>query len=74
VTDTTTNAEVSEGVKKLGAGDFSGAIILVRGTSYADIPGLRANYATDEKLANSLLGLKPESVKETVKRVLAKAI
>ncbi|OKL57984.1 hypothetical protein UA08_06859 [Talaromyces atroroseus] len=70
VIDTTTDKEISDGVKKLSVGDFSGALTLVRGTSFADVPGLRANYATDEKLANSLLGLKPESVKETVKRVL----
>ncbi|KAJ6043999.1 uncharacterized protein N7446_002196 [Penicillium canescens] len=44
-----------EAVKKLGAGDFSGTFTLVRGTSYANTPGLRANYAKDEKLANGLL-------------------
>ncbi|KAF5861524.1 hypothetical protein ETB97_012850 [Aspergillus alliaceus] len=72
VTDTTTDAEVSEAAKKLSVGDFSGAFTLVRGTSYATTPGLRANYAKDEKLANGMLGLKQESVKETVKQVVSK--
>lgn len=73
VIDTTTDAEVSKAVKRLGEGDFGGAFTLVRATTYANIPGLRANYATEEKLSNSLLGLKPESVKETIKRVLNKS-
>jgi ABC-type transport system involved in cytochrome bd biosynthesis fused ATPase/permease subunit len=72
VTDTTTDAEVSEAVKKLSAGDFSGAVALVRATSFGNTPGLRANYVKDEKLANDSLGLKLGSVKDTVKRVVSK--
>jgi hypothetical protein len=72
VTNTSTDSEVSEAVKKLSAGDFSGACTLVRGTSYANTPGLRANYAKYEKLANGLLGLKKQSVRESVVRVVDK--
>jgi len=70
VTDTTTDKEVSAAFEKLGKGDFSGAFALVRGTSYASTPDIRANYVRDETLSNDLLGLKLESVKETVARVV----
>ncbi|KAH8691615.1 hypothetical protein BGW36DRAFT_349712 [Talaromyces proteolyticus] len=70
VANTTTDEQVSEGVEKLGKGDFSGALILVRATSFSNKEGLRANYAKDEELANDLLGLKLESVEETVARVV----
>ncbi|KAH6713520.1 NmrA-like family protein [Leptodontidium sp. MPI-SDFR-AT-0119] len=70
VTDTTTTREVAEASEKLGKGDFSGAFTLVRATSFANIPGLRANYGRDEDLSNELLGLKFGSVKETVSRVV----
>ncbi|PCG93416.1 Hypothetical protein PENO1_082510 [Penicillium occitanis (nom. inval.)] len=72
VIDTTSDAQKSEAFKRLGDGDFSGAFILVRATSYANDPALHANYATDEDLSNDLLGLEPESVKQTIKRVLSK--
>ena len=72
IIDTTSDAQKSEGFKRLGDGDFSGAFILVRATSYANDPALHSNYATDEELSNDLLGLEPESVKQTVKRVLSK--
>ncbi|RHZ46911.1 aromatic alcohol reductase [Aspergillus thermomutatus] len=72
VNATTTEEQVGEGVRKLDAGDFSGAFTLVRATSFGNIPGLRANYAKDETLANGILGLELESVKDTVERVVAK--
>ncbi|KAB8260635.1 hypothetical protein BDV32DRAFT_158704 [Aspergillus pseudonomiae] len=68
---TTTEDQVDEGFKKLGAGDFSGAFQLVRATCYGNTPGLQANYAKDVTLANDVLGLKLESVRDTVKRVVA---
>ncbi|KAF5864194.1 hypothetical protein ETB97_008400 [Aspergillus alliaceus] len=68
---TTTEEQVGEAVKKLGAGDFTGAFALVRVTSYGNIPGLRANYVKDETLANEVLELKLETVKDTVKRIVA---
>ncbi|KAL2867810.1 aromatic alcohol reductase [Aspergillus lucknowensis] len=71
VTRTTTDAEVSEGTRKLGEGDFSGALALVRATSFGDLSGLGANYAKDRVLANELLGLKGESIRETVERVVS---
>ncbi|KAK9235016.1 hypothetical protein V1525DRAFT_411243 [Lipomyces kononenkoae] len=70
VTDTTTDKQVSEGLEKLGKGDMTGALILVRATSLGNTPNLRANYVRDEQLANDILGLKLESVEETVKRVV----
>ncbi|KAE8383634.1 hypothetical protein BDV26DRAFT_93810 [Aspergillus bertholletiae] len=66
---TTTEEQVDEGFKKLGAGDFSGALHLVRATCFGNTPGLQANYAKELVLANDLLGLKLESVRDTVKRV-----
>jgi len=70
VTDTSTDKQVSEGMEKLGKGDMSGAFVLVKATSLGNTQNLRANYVRDEQLANDLLGLKMESVEETVKRVV----
>lgn len=73
VRNTTTDKEVSESFKKLEKGDYSGLYTLGLATSFGKIPGLRANYVRDEDLANELLGLKMESVKETVARVVSKS-
>lgn len=70
VTDTSTVKEVAEASEKIGKGDFSGAYALVRATSFANTPGLRANYVRDEELSNELLGLEFGSVEETVSRVV----
>lgn len=72
VNKTTTNIQVTEGVKKLAAGDFSGAFSLVRATVYGNTPGLHSNYAKEEKLGNDVLGLQLEPVSDVVKRVLNK--
>ncbi|KAK9368225.1 hypothetical protein V1509DRAFT_102670 [Lipomyces kononenkoae] len=72
VNPTTTDSQVTEGVKKLTAGDFSGALQLFRATVFGNTPGLHANYATEEKLANNVLGLSMEDVKDVVKRVVNK--
>ncbi|KAJ5594300.1 uncharacterized protein N7459_000508 [Penicillium hispanicum] len=72
VNETTTDSQVEEGQKKLQAGDFGGALILVRATVFSNTPGLRANYIKEEQFANSLLGLKIESIEDTVKRVVGK--
>ena len=69
---TTTNEQVTEGSKKLQAGDFEGALQLVRAIPYGTFPGLDSNYAKDRVLANGLLGLKEESVQETIQRVVDK--
>ncbi|KAL3483244.1 hypothetical protein BJX62DRAFT_249661 [Aspergillus germanicus] len=74
VVSTTTEAEVDEATKKLGQGDFSGALTLVRATAFSNLPALGANYAKDRKLANDLLGLKGESVQETIDRVVKAAL
>jgi uncharacterized protein YbjT (DUF2867 family) len=72
VTETTTDTQVAEALRKLGAGDFSGAFTLVRSTVFGNTDGLHANYAADEKLANDILGLSLEDVKDVVKRVVNK--
>lgn len=70
VTETTTAQETDAAGKKLARGDFSGALTLVRATVFGNTPGLHSNYARDETLANDVLGLPLESVRETVERVL----
>ncbi|KAJ5477207.1 hypothetical protein N7539_007351 [Penicillium diatomitis] len=67
---TTTEQELSESRKKLTVGDFSGALGLVRATSFGKIPGLHADYVKSGLIANDLLGLKQESVEGTVSRLL----
>ncbi|KAJ5220079.1 NmrA-like family protein [Penicillium chermesinum] len=71
VTRVKTDEVVSEAQKQLAAGDFNGAFSLVRAMVVGNIPGLRANYVKDTDLANDLLGLKLETVEETVKRALS---
>ncbi|KAL5333976.1 hypothetical protein BJX70DRAFT_391753 [Aspergillus crustosus] len=73
VNNVTTDTEVSEAIKKLQAGDFSGAFTLVRATSFGDIPNLDSNYAKDRVLANELLGLEAENVQQTITRVVQEA-
>jgi hypothetical protein len=71
VKNTTTDVQVTEAVKKLTAGDFSGAFALVRATVFGNTPGLKANYARQGKLANDVLGLQFEDVKDVVRRVFS---
>lgn len=71
VSSTTTEKQVDGAVKKLGAGDFSGAFALVRATGFGNTPGLRANYAKDDALANDMLGLKLDTIQDTVKHFVA---
>ena len=66
-----TNEVVSKAQRQLAAGDFEGAFTLVRSMMLGNIPGIRANYAKDTDLANDLLGLKLETVEETIKQVLS---
>ncbi|KAL4925277.1 aromatic alcohol reductase [Aspergillus undulatus] len=68
---TTTDAQVAEGSKKLQSGDFDGALQLVRAIPYGITPGLKSNFAKDRVLANGLLGLREESVQETIQRVVS---
>ncbi|OOQ81561.1 NmrA-like family protein [Penicillium brasilianum] len=72
VQETTTETQLSVAAKKLTGGDFEGAFILVRATVFGNSPGLNANYVKDTELANDILGLKLESVEETVERVVNK--
>jgi len=73
VSYTTTEEQVSGGKEKIGKGDFTGAFTLVRATNFGNIDGLRANYTTEEKLANDLLGLKLESLNETIRQVVKRS-
>ncbi|OOF90068.1 hypothetical protein ASPCADRAFT_135470 [Aspergillus carbonarius ITEM 5010] len=70
VMETTTETQISEGFAKLGAGNIEGAFALVRATAFGNTPGLKVNYVRDEELANGLLGLKMETVRETIERVV----
>jgi len=70
VNPTTTDEQVTKGSKLLAGGDFEGAFMLVRATAFGKIGDLPENYAKDGTLANELLGLKQESVKEMVARLL----
>lgn len=65
-----TETQVQEANKQLATGDFSGAFTLVRATVFSNISGLKSNYAKDEVLSNSVLGLEMEDIDETVKRIL----
>ncbi|KAJ5115918.1 hypothetical protein N7456_000266 [Penicillium angulare] len=66
-----TDEVVSAAQKQLAAGDFTGAFTLVRAMMVGNIPGLRANYVQETDLANDLLGLKFETIEETVRRVVS---
>ncbi|PYI07360.1 NAD(P)-binding protein [Aspergillus sclerotiicarbonarius CBS 121057] len=70
VTDTTTDVQVAEGFEKLGAGNFEGAFALVRASAFGNTPGLKVNYVKDQELANELLGLQMDTVRETIERVV----
>lgn len=72
VKKTTTDTEVAEGRKRLGAGDVSGVFVLVHATAYGNTDGLRANYAEEKNSGNEILGIEMESVDETVGRVVRK--
>ncbi|KAJ5805696.1 uncharacterized protein N7503_003298 [Penicillium pulvis] len=67
--DTTTDEQVSAAVKKLTAGDFSGAFALVRATCFGNTPGLHSSYLQDEYFANELLGLEMDNVENTINRL-----
>jgi hypothetical protein len=67
---TTTEAQVKSGKEAVAKGDFSGMFTLVLATTYGKLEGLKANFATDESLANDLLGLPKESVHTTIEAVM----
>ncbi|RAL01428.1 aromatic alcohol reductase, partial [Aspergillus ibericus CBS 121593] len=70
VTDTTTEVQIADGFQKLAAGNFEGAFALVRATAFGNTPGLKVNYVKDRELANEVLGLEWETVRETIERVV----
>jgi len=73
VTHTTSKEQVDGGVEALKNGNFAGAFSLVKASSWGNLPGLNVHFETDEKerLLNDVLGVKTETVQETVERVLA---
>jgi hypothetical protein len=62
----TTAAQVKSGQEAAAKGDFSGIFALVPATTYGDLDGLKADFTEDESLANELLRLPKESVRETI--------
>jgi nucleoside-diphosphate-sugar epimerase len=72
INKTTTADQIAEATRKLTAGDFTGIFTLVRATVFGSIPALHANYAKEEKLANDVLGLQLEDVKNVIQRVINK--
>jgi hypothetical protein len=70
VEDVKSEAQVALGRQKMSEGDFSGVLLLVQAAGLGCIPGTRANYAIEERLANPILGLPEGSVDGTVKKAL----
>lgn len=66
VTRSTREAQVQVARATAAEGDFRGMATLVLASTYGAEAGLRADCARDERLANGLLALPPESVQETV--------
>jgi hypothetical protein len=67
---TTTDAQVKSAKEVVAKGDFSGMFALVLATTYGKLEGLKADFAKEECLANDLLGLPKESVRETIEAVV----
>lgn len=66
-----TDEQIAEAKEMIAKGDFTGMFALVQAATWGRVPGLRANYSVDEKLANDLLDLPVEgSLDETVRAVL----
>ena len=66
-----TDVQIARGRQMVAEGDFTGMFALVQASAWGTVPGIRANYSVDEKLANALLGLPVNSsLDETVKVVL----
>jgi hypothetical protein len=73
VKHSTSEEQINAAREALGRGEFSGAFTLVKASCWSNLPGLRQHFEVDEKekLLNDVLGVKSESVQETVERVLA---
>lgn len=73
VKNTTSKEKVDAAMAALASGEFAGAFELVKASTWSNLPGLHQNFEADEKerLLNDVLGVKSESVQETVERVLA---
>jgi hypothetical protein len=65
-----TDEQIATGRQMVSQGDFTGMFMLVQASSWGSVPGISSNYTTDERLANSTLGVPEGSVDETVKDVL----
>jgi hypothetical protein len=52
-----TDDQIAQGRTLIARGDFLGMYSLVKASFWGKCEGIRANYSSDEKLANSLLGL-----------------
>jgi hypothetical protein len=65
-----TEEQVAKGRKQVSEGNFAGMLALVQASGWSNMPGIKANYAVDEKLSNALLGFSEGSLDETIKNVL----
>jgi hypothetical protein len=68
----TSEMQINEAKEALGRGDFSGAFTLVKAASWSNLPELSSHFEVDERdsLFNEVLGVKSESIQQTVSRVL----
>ena len=73
VKHTSSTEQIDAAREALGKGDFAGAFALVKATCWSNVPDLRQHFEVAEKesLMNDVLGIKAESLQETVERVLA---
>jgi hypothetical protein len=71
VEQVSTDEQVAKGRQLVSEGNFTGMFALVQASGYGKVPGIRSNYATDEKLSNVLLGLSDGNLDETIKNVLS---
>jgi hypothetical protein len=70
VEQVSTEGQVASGRRKVSEGDFTGMFALVQASGWGTVAGIRANYAVEEKLSNSLLEITGGSLDETIKSVL----
>ncbi len=69
-----TDDQIAKARSMVAAGDFAGMFMLAQASSWSNVPGIRSNFAVDEKLANEVLGLPAQgSLDATVKEVLGSA-
>jgi hypothetical protein len=71
VEQVSTDEQIARGKHLISEGDFTGMLALVQASAWGTVPGIRSNYAVDEKLSNALLGISDDSLDEIIKNVLS---